>query len=351
MAELKDWNTSAGANTGAPPAGWPEGMNPSDVNNTAREMMAVLARYQADREAPITTGGTATAYTLAPSGTYSAYAARMAFLVKVHVACGAAPTLNVGALGAKVMKWPDGTALAAGDLALNAVAYVVYDGTDFLVLTVPTSVVASAGSGLLKTGTSVALDVNGLAAETAPAAADAVPLHDASAGANRKMTLDNLFKHTNNLAEDTAPDEAADFLLAYDTSAAAAKKVKPNNLAITGTLLAGNTLTKNPYATQTSTTQAHGLSAIPQLFDAYLECLTAEHGYSIGDRLRLAEMLVERSSGSVVGWHIVADATNVVLLLGNNAGMPLVIHKTTPSSEVTLTAANWKVIVTPYLVR
>ncbi len=226
MAELKDFSTTAASNNGAPPHGWPEGMNPSDVNNTARELYAVLARYQSDREAPITTGGTSTAYTLTPSGTYSAYSTRMAFLVKFHVATGASPTINVSALGAKALKWPNGTALAANDLAINTVVLVAYDGTDFLVLTVdgPPSF-KTAGAGLTATGSSVALDVNDLTAETAPAVDDHVPIYDTSAAATDKMRLDDLLKTVNVLTEDTAPDPMADFLLTYDASAAAPKKI------------------------------------------------------------------------------------------------------------------------------
>lgn len=47
MAELRDWDISAANNTDAPPDGAPEGMLPSAVNNTMREMMAVMARYYA----------------------------------------------------------------------------------------------------------------------------------------------------------------------------------------------------------------------------------------------------------------------------------------------------------------
>lgn len=44
MSDIKDWADSADLNGEASPAGWPEGMPPSDVNNSAREMMAALRR-------------------------------------------------------------------------------------------------------------------------------------------------------------------------------------------------------------------------------------------------------------------------------------------------------------------
>jgi hypothetical protein len=72
--------------------------------------------------------------------------------------------------------------------------------------------------------------IDALTAETAPDIADELALFDASASTTDKITLANLLKVINGLTEDTAPDKAADFLLSYDTSATAAKKVKPETL-------------------------------------------------------------------------------------------------------------------------
>lgn len=44
MTDIRDWADDADLNGEASPAGWPEGMPPSDVNNSAREMMAALRR-------------------------------------------------------------------------------------------------------------------------------------------------------------------------------------------------------------------------------------------------------------------------------------------------------------------
>lgn len=76
--------------------------------------------------------------------------------------------------------------------------------------------------------------IDALTAETAPATGDEVAVYDVSAGTADKMTLSDLLKVLNSLTEDTSPDGAADFVLTYDTSASAVKKVKPNNLAVAG---------------------------------------------------------------------------------------------------------------------
>ena len=50
MSEIKDWSTVAASNNENPPDGWPEGMSPSDVNNSARENMASIRKYYDDPE-------------------------------------------------------------------------------------------------------------------------------------------------------------------------------------------------------------------------------------------------------------------------------------------------------------
>jgi hypothetical protein len=64
-----------------------------------------------------------------------------------------------------------------------------------------------------------------LATETAPDILDELALYDVSAATSDKITLANLLKVVNGLTADTAPAKAADYLLSYDASAAAAKKV------------------------------------------------------------------------------------------------------------------------------
>lgn len=48
--KLKNYSSTAASNNSAVPDGWPEGMAPSGVNNSAREMMARLAEWYLDAE-------------------------------------------------------------------------------------------------------------------------------------------------------------------------------------------------------------------------------------------------------------------------------------------------------------
>src|SRR5689334_14023148 len=121
MSELKDYSGTAASNNAEAPNGMKEGILAGSVNNSWREGIARLVRWITDLyDGVITTGGTNTAYTLSPTRTISAYYDGLSFLVKFNATCGASPTLNVSSLGAKSLVWPDGTALAASDIASGA---------------------------------------------------------------------------------------------------------------------------------------------------------------------------------------------------------------------------------------
>lgn len=73
--------------------------------------------------------------------------------------------------------------------------------------------------------------VDALTALTAPDVADELQIYDASASAIRKITLANMFKVLNVFSTDTTPDLLNDFLLTYDASASANKKVTPMSIS------------------------------------------------------------------------------------------------------------------------
>ena len=134
MSELKDWDTTAANNDDAPPDGFPENMEYSEVNDAARELMAVLARWFADTNASVLTTGAADAYVLTTSGNYTAYADGDMFGFDCHVANTGATTINVDSLGAQSITLQDGSALTGGELQTGGKYLIVYDGTNFQLL-------------------------------------------------------------------------------------------------------------------------------------------------------------------------------------------------------------------------
>lgn len=132
MAELKDLNVTDASNNGAAAnAGFAEGMAPSDVNNAARALEGMLARWLADNNGTLTTAGSSNAYTLAsPNQTISAYYDGLTLLFEANHTNTGAATLNVNSLGAKSIVRPDGSALKAGAITSGGRYYVSYDGTN-----------------------------------------------------------------------------------------------------------------------------------------------------------------------------------------------------------------------------
>lgn len=93
---------------------------------------------------------------------------------------------------------------------------------------------ASASTSDKATINNVFKAVNTFTAETSVDTADVLFLYDSSASTADKCTVAELFKAVNTLTADGTPDTAADYVLSYDTSAGAAKKVLMNLIGSTG---------------------------------------------------------------------------------------------------------------------
>lgn len=112
-----DWSSTAANNNAAAPYGWTSGsMKPTDVEPTARQMMATLSEAVHSQVA----GGTADAITV----TYANAPAALTDGMEVKFRASAAnatttPTLNVNSLGAKTITRGGGSALQAGDIVGN----------------------------------------------------------------------------------------------------------------------------------------------------------------------------------------------------------------------------------------
>jgi hypothetical protein len=109
-------------------------MAPSGVNDSAREVMAAVARYRSDTDGVNASTGSSNAYVLAASRVMTAYTQGDRYCFEANFANTGAATLNVDSLGAKGIKRLDGSALLAGDIQSGAFVDVIYDGTNFLLL-------------------------------------------------------------------------------------------------------------------------------------------------------------------------------------------------------------------------
>jgi len=247
MAEANDLETTDDDNIDR----FPEGMLGSDVNDSARALEGILARWHKDTNGSLVTTGSSNAYTVSPNRTISAYYDGLMLVAEINHNNTGTATLDAGP-GARAIRLPDGTALIGGEMKTGAKAIFIFDNdnnywqlvagsmlgrnidiTNVTALTAP----AVADEALLYdadaeanrkiTLANLMKVINALTAETAPATDDVLALYDTSGSATDKITLANLLKVINALTEDTTPDLSADFVLSYDTDASAVKKVKP----------------------------------------------------------------------------------------------------------------------------
>lgn len=91
----------------------------------------------------ITTAGGTTVYTLTPTPAVGAYVTGQEFNIKMNATNTGASTINVSGLGAKSLTKGGATALASGDLLIDAAYKIVYDGTQFQVSGINSSTTAA----------------------------------------------------------------------------------------------------------------------------------------------------------------------------------------------------------------
>lgn len=125
MSDIYDWDVAAANNNDAPPNGAPEFMEYDEVNNTMREMMAVIARWQDAAFSGILTAGTQPAYTLISGQTLGAYANGQMVGFLAHATSTGAVTLSVDGLGAVAVHDSRGNQAGSGDIQQNGVYFAV----------------------------------------------------------------------------------------------------------------------------------------------------------------------------------------------------------------------------------
>ncbi|TIR91896.1 MAG: hypothetical protein E5X08_16805 [Mesorhizobium sp.] len=92
-------------------------------------------------------------------------------------------------------------------------------------------------------------------------------------------------------------------------------------------------------------TLAHGLGAKPKEYDVFLVCQTAEFGYSIGQEIKESMGLTT----SNLGVTIVPDAANMNVKFGSSSPPVFSALNFSTGASVSLTNANWKMVVRAWL--
>ena len=121
--------TAASNNTADSSIAWSEGQTAGSVNNSARSMMAAVAKMRDDQGGALTTAGTSTAYTLTTNQVLATLADGVWLAAVVDETNTGASTLAVDGLAAKAIeKWTAAgeQAIVAGDLIAGMLAIFRY---------------------------------------------------------------------------------------------------------------------------------------------------------------------------------------------------------------------------------
>src|SRR5262249_35723068 len=121
------WSGTDATNNQPSPNGWPEGMFPSGVHDSARMMMGAIRRWYNRARPRIAAGGTANALTLT-------YAVVPISLVRGDPYSFVAPSTNTGpatldvGVGGPLAIQRNNAALTGGEILANCITSVSYDG-------------------------------------------------------------------------------------------------------------------------------------------------------------------------------------------------------------------------------
>lgn len=128
---LFNWSKTVAQNDDADSSvNWRENQAPSTVNDSARAMMAAIAKWRDDLSGNLVTAGSSTVYTLTTNQVFTALTDGLMVAARMDEVNGVDPTLNVDGLGAKQIRKLYGTNVASGALLTGGVYVFVYDSTD-----------------------------------------------------------------------------------------------------------------------------------------------------------------------------------------------------------------------------
>ena len=148
MAEIKDYSVTADDNNATSPAGMPENMAPSGVNNSWRESFARVKRWYEDINGTKSTTGSSNAYVLAAARTVTAYAQGDAYMFRANHANTGAVTLNVDSVGAVAIVNVTQSALVAGQISSGGMYLVAYDASNSNFQLVGASATSASGDNI-----------------------------------------------------------------------------------------------------------------------------------------------------------------------------------------------------------
>jgi len=322
-------------------------------------------------------GGTADAITATFAPAFTAWTAKIRFRFTAAAAnTVGAPTINIDGLGAKIIKKQTGATLAPGEISgAGHICDCVYSGTDVILLNpwVTTFVDKVTFSKPVITSMTTLADAATIAWDMNSAPNDVRIVLSASRNLGLPTNINTGQRGQLVIQQDgtggwgLTPNAVFDFsggqtVLDLDKTAnaqtvfaysviedhAGAKKIQLERAYATGwdsigffkefdAGLAGSTLIR---------TVTHGLGRYPSQIMPVMQCLSAEGGYSVGDRIyTLGSGGVDTNDGNGNGYgHCCGASTTEAWIL---VGLVVVKWKTSPSSNFN-PGANWRMFLRVY---
>lgn len=130
---VASWSQTAANNATADSTiNWQEGQAPSSINDSARAVMAAVAKYRDDISGKIVTAGTSSAYTVTSNQGFASLTALDSAMIAFvpHTDSASAPTLSVDGLTSKPLRGWTGTDLLTGVLKAGTPYIAFYNNSN-----------------------------------------------------------------------------------------------------------------------------------------------------------------------------------------------------------------------------
>jgi len=90
---------------------------------------------------------------------------------------------------------------------------------------------------------------------------------------------------------------------------------------------------------------AHGFAAMPTTYDAYFQCITANNGYTVGQRIHSYEVTTGGSNEEVPAFIFTADQTNITFVQRNTASSQRNFANILTGAGVTFDPSQWVLVL------
>jgi len=337
---------------------------------------ANLGQVQSDTVAhAIAVGGTADAITATFSPAFVAYAAKMRFRFTAGAAnTAAAPTINIDGLGAKIIKKLNGAALAIGDIAGSGhVCDCVYNGTDVILLNfAPVAVDREQNFSAKQTFSKPVITTMTTLADAATIAWDMnatsndvrivltasrnlglptnmntgqkgllVVQQDGTGGWG--LNLNAIFRVPGAFIIEKTANASTVFAYQVIENYAAVRIVLLSRLWSEGKSSIGfwKEFDLGTFNDNFEATRAHGFGHHPALVVAAIENISADLGFTPGQRIWNLPPRTEGNSGGIEVW---SDSVNIGVVMGTT----LILIDRSNFQGLTATETSWKVVVRVY---